>query len=121
MLVVVSSMVKSGAALQLENVALRHQIGALRRSEKKRLALNNADRLFWIGVSRVWADWRSALMIVKPDPVLACIGRHSRSSGPGKFGEASQNGRRSRRTFARSYGAWARESGMGCTTYSRRL
>jgi hypothetical protein len=46
LLVVVSSLVKSRAALQLENVALRHQIGVLQRSAKKRLALNNADRLF---------------------------------------------------------------------------
>src|SRR5438270_6822905 len=70
-LVVVSSMVKSRAALQLENVALRHQIGVLQRSAKKRLPLNNADRLFWIGLSRVWAEWRSALRIVKPDTVIA--------------------------------------------------
>lgn len=65
-LIAVLSVVKSRAALQLENVALRHQIGVLQRS-----ALNNADRLFWIGVSRVWADWRSALRIVKPDIVIA--------------------------------------------------
>src|SRR5690349_11498390 len=68
---VVSSAMKSRAALQLENVALRHQIGVLQRSAKKRLALNNADRLFWIGLSRAWADWRSALRIVKPDTVIA--------------------------------------------------
>jgi putative ubiquitin-RnfH superfamily antitoxin RatB of RatAB toxin-antitoxin module len=54
MLVVASSIMKSGAALQLENVALRHQIGVLQRSAKKRLSLNNADRLFWIGLSRVF-------------------------------------------------------------------
>jgi putative transposase len=52
-------------------LALRHQIGVLQRSAKKRLALNNADRLFWIGLSRGWADWRSALRIVKPDTVIA--------------------------------------------------
>jgi hypothetical protein len=63
-LVVVSSMVKSRAALQLENVALRHQIGVLQRSAKKRLPLNNADRLFWIGLSRMWTEWYSALRIV---------------------------------------------------------
>ena len=68
---VVSSAMKSRAALQLENVALRHQIGVLQRSAKKRLPLNNADRLFWAGLSCVWADWRSALRIVKPDTVIA--------------------------------------------------
>jgi putative transposase len=71
MLVVVSSLVKSRAALQLKNVALRHQIGVLQRSAKKRLSLNHADRLFWVGLSRVWAEWHSALTIVKPDTVIA--------------------------------------------------
>ena len=66
-----SSSLKSRAALQLENIALRHQIGVLQRSAKKRLSLNHADRLFWVGLSRVWAEWRSALRIVKPDTVIA--------------------------------------------------
>jgi hypothetical protein len=51
---VISSAVKSRAALQLENIALRHQIGVLRRSAKKRPTSNHTDRLFWIGLSRVW-------------------------------------------------------------------
>jgi hypothetical protein len=67
----VSSAMKTRAALQLENVALRHQIGVLQRSAKKRPTLNNADRLFWIGLARVWAEWRSALRIVKPETVIA--------------------------------------------------
>jgi hypothetical protein len=71
MLVVVSSFVKSRAALQLENVALRHRIGVLQRSAQKRLPLNSADRLLWMGLSHVWAEWRSALRIVKPDTVIA--------------------------------------------------
>jgi putative transposase len=75
-LALLSSLLKSRAALQLENIALRHQIGVLQRSAKKRLPLNNADRLLWIGLSRVWAEWRSALKIVKPDTV---IGWHRRA------------------------------------------
>lgn len=71
MTAVVSSAMKSRAALQLENVALRHQIGVLQRSAKKRLSLNQADRLFWIGLSRMWAEWRSVLKIVKPETVIA--------------------------------------------------
>jgi hypothetical protein len=65
-----SSVLKSRAALQLENVALRHQIGVLQRSAKKRLPLNNADRPLWIGLSRAWTEWRSALKILKPDTVI---------------------------------------------------
>jgi putative transposase len=56
MLGVTSALVKSRAALQLENIALRHQIGVLQRSAKKRLPLNNADRLLWVALSRIWAD-----------------------------------------------------------------
>ena len=33
--------------------------------------LNNADRLLWVALSRVWAEWRSALKIFKPDTVIA--------------------------------------------------
>jgi hypothetical protein len=40
-----SSAVKTRAALQLENVALRHQIGVLHRSAKKRPQLHAPDRL----------------------------------------------------------------------------
>src|SRR5580693_8314991 len=65
------SMFRSRAALQLENLALRHQIGVLQRSSRKRPKLPPADRLFWVWLSRLWRDWRSALAIVKPETVLA--------------------------------------------------
>jgi putative transposase len=56
--------------LQLENVALRHQIGVLQRSAKKRPRLQATDRLLWVWLSRVWTDWRSSLVIVKPETVV---------------------------------------------------
>jgi hypothetical protein len=56
MVEVLSSLLKRRAALQLENVALRHRIGILQRSAKKRLELNNSDRLLWIGLSRMWLE-----------------------------------------------------------------
>jgi putative transposase len=68
---VVSSVLKTRAALQLENIALRHQIGVLQRSASKRPKLSAADRLLWVWFSRVWTDWRSALVIVKPETVVA--------------------------------------------------
>ncbi len=67
----VASVLKTRAALQLENVALRHQIGVLQRSAKKRPRLQAADRLLWVWLSRVWTDWRSSLVIVKPETVIA--------------------------------------------------
>jgi putative transposase len=61
---------RSRAALQLEILALRHQFGVLQRSVK-RPKLTLADRLLWAWLCRMWADWRSALVIVKPETVIA--------------------------------------------------
>ena len=66
-----SSMFRSRAVLELENLAVRHQIGVLQRSARKRFQLTPADRLLWVWLSRVWSDWRSALAIVKPETVVA--------------------------------------------------
>jgi putative transposase len=71
LLATLSSIFRSRAALELENLALRHQIGVLRRTAAKRLKLTSADRLLWICLSRLWRGWRSALTIVKPETVIA--------------------------------------------------
>jgi len=71
LLATLSSIFCSRAALQLEHVALRHQIGILERSARKRPKLTPADRLLWVALSRIWRDWRSALAIVKPETVVA--------------------------------------------------
>ena len=58
------------AAIALENVALRHQLLILQRSVgRPRLA--RWDRVFWVWLSRLWASWRSSLLIVQPATVLA--------------------------------------------------
>jgi hypothetical protein len=61
---------KSRATLQLENLALRHQLGVLRRSVR-RPRLTSADRLLWSWLFEVWSDWRSAVLIVKPETIIA--------------------------------------------------
>jgi hypothetical protein len=66
-----SSIFHSRAALGLENLALRNQIGILQRSARKRPKLTSVDRLLWVWLSRLWRSWRSALAIVKPETVLA--------------------------------------------------
>ena len=71
LLATLSSIFRSRAALGLENLALRHQIGVLQRSARKRPKLTSGDRLLWICLSRLWRDWRSALAIVKPETVVA--------------------------------------------------
>ena len=60
---------KSRATLHLENLALRHQLGVLRRSVK-RPNLTSGDRLLWAWLCEAWSDWRSALVIVKPETVI---------------------------------------------------
>ena len=62
---------RSRAALQLEVLALRHQLQVLQRSRPRRLQLAQADRWLWVGLSCVLTGWRSALVIVKPETVIA--------------------------------------------------
>src|SRR6266566_43607 len=62
---------RTRAALQLEILALRHQIGVLQRSSRHRPRLTPADRMLWAWLSRIWGDWRTSLVIVKPETVIA--------------------------------------------------
>src|SRR5262249_29178334 len=55
--------------LMAENLALRQQLLVLNRTAK-RPQLRSQDRLFWSTLSSLWKNWRSALMIVKPDTVV---------------------------------------------------
>jgi putative transposase len=71
LLLTVRSSVRSRAALQMEVLALRHQLHVLARSRPHRLPLTRADRLLWVWLSRAWTEWRAALVIVKPDTVIA--------------------------------------------------
>jgi hypothetical protein len=56
--------------MQIEILALRHQLAVLQR-QKKRVSLRVADRLLWVLLSRIWNQWRSALVVVKPETVIA--------------------------------------------------
>jgi hypothetical protein len=53
-------------AVALENLALRQQLGALKR-HVKRPTLRRRDRLFWIVLAKTWASWRTPLIVVRPD------------------------------------------------------
>ena len=57
------------AALAAEILALCHQLDILRRSVK-RPRLRQRDRIFWVWLSRLWTNWRSSLVIVKPETVI---------------------------------------------------
>ena len=65
-----ASIFKTSAQLRLENIALRQQLVVLRRSAPKRLRLTSADRILWVWLRHVWSDWKSVLMIVKPETVV---------------------------------------------------
>src|SRR5438046_2613264 len=65
------SSLRSRAALQIEVLALRHQVRVLERSRPQRLRLTRVDRLLWVWLSRTWTEWRAALIIVKPETVIA--------------------------------------------------
>ena len=77
----------------LENVALRQQLTAFTR-DIKRPRLRRWDRLFWMGLATIWKDWRSALVIVRPETVIGWQRRRfkqywrrlSQSNGPGRPG-----------------------------------
>jgi hypothetical protein len=51
-------------------LALRHQLSVLQRSVK-RPKLTAADRFLGARLSKFWTGWRSALVIVKPETVIA--------------------------------------------------
>jgi len=90
-----SAALKSRATLQLENLALRHQLGVLRRSVEA-AKLTSADRLLWIWLCEVWSDWRFF-----PWPSSAANRHWLHRKGfrlfrPGKFVAASLADRRSK-------------------------
>src|SRR5204863_2452746 len=62
---------RTRASMQIEILALRHQLAVLQRRSTKRPGLRTADRLLWLMLSRLWAQWRTALVIVKPETVIA--------------------------------------------------
>ena len=62
---------RSRAVLQLKMLALRHQLEVHQRTRPRRVRLVTTDRWLWVWLSCVWTDWRSALVIVKPETVVA--------------------------------------------------
>src|SRR5499433_1438233 len=63
------SLFVSRISLATEILVLRQQLLILNRAVK-RPKLRRRDRLFWVCLSRLWKDWRDALIIVKPDTVI---------------------------------------------------
>ena len=65
-----ASRFRSRRALQIEILALRHQLAVYQRAGR-RPQLEPADRILWAWLSRAWAGWREALVFVQPRTVIA--------------------------------------------------
>jgi len=59
----------SRSNLILENLALRQQL-AVQQLTIKRPRLKSMDRIFWSWLSQIWPQWKSALIVVKPETVI---------------------------------------------------
>jgi len=70
LLAVISTVARSRLSLQLEVVALRHQLSVYGRSDK-RLRIRPGDRILWAWLSRHWSKWRAVLKFVQPLTVIA--------------------------------------------------
>src|SRR4029077_12851986 len=58
--------VRSRASLELELVALRHQVTVLRRQRPGRPRLFSTDRLLWTWLYRIWPQVLNTMGLVKP-------------------------------------------------------
>jgi putative transposase len=88
----IACVVRSRWALQLEVLALRHQLAVFQRGGR-RPHLEPADRILWAWLSRVWPAWREALVFVQPRTVIVwqqkrfrdhwtCLSRRGRIGRP---------------------------------------
>src|ERR1700693_398571 len=61
---------RSRAVVELENLALRHQLQVLRRQRPGRLRLFTFDRLLWVLLYRLWPRCLEVMVLVKPTTVV---------------------------------------------------
>jgi hypothetical protein len=61
---------RSRAVVELENLALRHQLHVLRRQRPGRLRLITIDRLLWVWLYRLWPRCLDTMVLVKPATVV---------------------------------------------------
>ena len=60
----------SRASLELELVALRHQVTVLRRQRPGQPRLFSTDRLLWVWLYRIWPQVLNTMVLVKPATVV---------------------------------------------------
>src|ERR1700680_5168887 len=76
---IVARRFRSRAVLELENLALRHQLHVLRRQRPGRLRLFTFDRWLWVWLYRLWPRCLDTMIAGRPDArahrrgVAACL------------------------------------------------
>ena len=70
--------ISTRAELELEIIALRHQVAVLHRQQSGRLHLCSIDRMLWVWLYRVWPRCLEAMVLVKPSTVVQCHRQGSR-------------------------------------------
>jgi hypothetical protein len=68
--------------LLLENLVLRQQLSVFQQ-RKQRPKLTPLDKLFWVGIKRIWSQWRNSLVRVAPETVVAGSERDFENTGTG--------------------------------------
>jgi transposase InsO family protein len=66
----ISAWFRSRLSVQLELIALRHQVAVYKQSIS-RPKLRPTDRLLWVWLSRLWPGWQEVLAFVQPRTVIA--------------------------------------------------
>src|SRR6266851_1131163 len=67
------SLLRPQHELAMEILALRHQITVLKR-RTPRPKLRPWDRCLWMILKRVWPNWRTPLMVFRPETVIGWQG-----------------------------------------------
>ena len=67
---ILASLFKSRLRLEVENLALRHQLNVLRRLAPRRARLRGWDRFLFVWLYRLWPGVLNSIVIVQPETVL---------------------------------------------------
>src|ERR1035437_861000 len=67
--VLVKRSFRSRRDLLLENLALRQQLGALKR-QRPHVRFVVPDKLFWVTLRQLWPGWKRTLMLMQPETVV---------------------------------------------------
>lgn len=61
---------RSRSSLELEIIALRHQLQVIKKDQSKRVLFGPFDRLLWVILYRFWPDILRRAVVIKPDTII---------------------------------------------------